>query len=47
MPKKFKHTNVEFRLGEIEHLPVGDNTADIIMSNCVINLSPDKTSGVS
>jgi len=36
--------NVEFRLGEIEHLPVADNTADIIMSNCVINLSPDKQS---
>lgn len=36
--------NVEFRLGEIEHLPVADNSADIIMSNCVINLSPDKTS---
>ena len=35
-------TNVEFRLGEIEHLPVGDNAADLIMSNCVINLSPDK-----
>ncbi len=35
------HT-VEFRLGEIEHLPVADNSADIIMSNCVINLSPDK-----
>jgi arsenite methyltransferase len=34
--------NVEFRLGEIEHLPVADNSADIIMSNCVINLSPDK-----
>jgi SAM-dependent methyltransferase len=34
--------NVEFRLGEIEHLPVGDNSADLIMSNCVINLSPDK-----
>jgi ubiquinone/menaquinone biosynthesis C-methylase UbiE len=34
--------NVEFRLGEIEHLPIGDNSADIIMSNCVINLSPDK-----
>ena len=33
---------VEFRLGEIEHLPVADNSADIIMSNCVINLSPDK-----
>ena len=34
--------NVEFRLGEIEHLPVADNYADIVMSNCVINLSPDK-----
>lgn len=34
--------NVEFRLGEIEHLPVADNTADVIMSNCVINLSPNK-----
>jgi SAM-dependent methyltransferase len=36
--------NVEFRLGEIEHLPVADNSADLIMSNCVINLSPDKLS---
>lgn len=35
-------TNVEFRLGEIEHLPVADNTADVILSNCVINLVPDK-----
>jgi SAM-dependent methyltransferase len=34
--------NVEFRLGEIEHLPVADSSADVIMSNCVINLSPDK-----
>ena len=34
--------NVEFRLGEIEHLPVADDTADVIISNCVINLSPDK-----
>jgi SAM-dependent methyltransferase len=34
--------NVEFRLGEIEHLPIADNSADLIMSNCVINLSPDK-----
>ncbi len=34
--------NVEFRLGEIEHLPVADNSADVIISNCVINLSPDK-----
>jgi arsenite methyltransferase len=34
--------NVEFRLGEIEHLPVPDNSVDAIISNCVINLSPDK-----
>jgi SAM-dependent methyltransferase len=35
-------TNVEFRLGEIEHLPVADACADAVLSNCVINLSPDK-----
>ena len=40
--RKSKHKNVEFRLGEIENLPVADNTADIIISNCVINLSPNK-----
>ena len=34
--------NVEFRLGEIEHLPVADDSVDVIISNCVINLSPDK-----
>ena len=34
--------NVEFRLGEIEHLPVADNTADVVIANCVINLVPDK-----
>jgi len=34
--------NVEFRLGEIEHLPVADASVDVILSNCVINLSPDK-----
>jgi SAM-dependent methyltransferase len=34
--------NVDFRLGEIEHLPVADGTVDVILSNCVINLSPDK-----
>jgi SAM-dependent methyltransferase len=33
---------VEFRLGEIEHLPVADAAVDVILSNCVINLSPDK-----
>jgi arsenite methyltransferase len=36
------YSNVEFRLGEIENLPVADATADLILSNCVINLSPDK-----
>jgi len=40
--EKGKYSNVEFRLGEIENLPVADNTADVIISNCVINLSPDK-----
>lgn len=34
--------NVEFRLGEIEHLPVADNSVDVVISNCVINLSPNK-----
>ena len=34
--------NVEFRLGELEHLPVADSTADVILSNCVINLVPDQ-----
>lgn len=37
-----KKLNVEFRMGEIEHLPAADNTFDAIISNCVINLSPDK-----
>ena len=36
------YAHVEFRLGEIEHLPVADQSVDVIMSNCVINLSPDK-----
>jgi arsenite methyltransferase len=35
--------NVEFRLGEMEKLPVGDKSVDVIISNCVINLSPDKS----
>jgi arsenite methyltransferase len=39
---KLGFRNVEFRLGEIENLPVADNTVDVIISNCVINLSPDK-----
>ncbi|HAL91450.1 MAG TPA: arsenite S-adenosylmethyltransferase [Verrucomicrobia bacterium] len=40
---KGKIKNVDFRLGEIEHLPVANATADVILSNCVINLSPDKS----
>lgn len=40
--RKGNYTNVEFRLGEIEHLPVADNSVDVVISNCVINLSPDK-----
>ena len=39
---KVSASNVEFRLGEIEHLPIADQTVDAIMSNCVINLSPEK-----
>jgi arsenite methyltransferase len=37
------YQNVEFRLGEIEHLPIADASVDVILSNCVINLSPDKS----
>lgn len=40
--EKGNYYNVEFRLGEIEHLPVADNSIDVVISNCVINLSPDK-----
>ena len=40
--EKMAAANVEFRLGEIEHLPVADNSIDVIFSNCVINLSPEK-----
>jgi arsenite methyltransferase len=39
---KNTYANVEFRLGEIENLPVADNTADVVISNCVINLAADK-----
>lgn len=42
--QKLGATNVEFRLGEIEHLPLPDASVDVILSNCVINLSPDKAS---
>ena len=41
---KAGYSNVEFRLGEIEHLPVADDSVDAIISNCVINLAPDKRS---
>jgi arsenite methyltransferase len=41
---KVDASNVEFRLGEIESLPVADATVDVVLSNCVINLSPDKGS---
>jgi arsenite methyltransferase len=40
--KKNNYTNVEFRMGEIENLPLADNSVDVITSNCVINLSVDK-----
>lgn len=42
MSKKYGYRNVDFRLGEIENIPAADNTADVIISNCVINLSPNK-----
>lgn len=41
--RKGNFANVEFRLGDIENLPVDDNSVDVIISNCVINLTPDKT----
>lgn len=37
------YSNVEFRLGEIEHLPVADRSIDVVISNCVVNLAPDKS----
>ena len=40
---KGEFENVEFRLGEIEHLPIADGTANVVISNCVINLSPEKS----
>ncbi|MDY6893251.1 MAG: arsenite methyltransferase [Chloroflexota bacterium] len=45
--KKNGYDNVEFRLGEIENLPVADNLADVLLSNCVINLVPDKARAFS
>ena len=41
------YTNVEFRLGEIENMPVPDNTADVVISNCVLNLVPNKVKAFS
>jgi len=42
LAKKYEYKNIEFRLGDIEELPVNDNSINIIISNCVINLAPDK-----
>ncbi len=40
--RKGKYVNVEFRLGEIEHLPVPESSVDVVISNCVVNLAPEK-----
>ncbi len=40
--EKYEYDNVEFRLGDIEDLPVADNSVNVVISNCVINLAPDK-----
>ena len=40
---KYGYKNVEFKLGEIEDLPIEDNSIDVVISNCVINLAPDKS----
>jgi ubiquinone/menaquinone biosynthesis C-methylase UbiE len=45
--KKMGFTNVQFRLGEIENLPIGGNQADVVISNCVLNLVPDKRKAFS
>jgi len=42
--KKYDYRNVEFRLGEIEHMPIESNSVDLVISNCVLNLVPDKRS---
>ena len=46
LAKEHGYSNVEFRLGDIEKMPVDDNSVDVIISNCVINLAPDKAQGV-
>ena len=43
--KKYDYRNVEFRLGEIEHMPIESNSVDLVISNCVLNLVPDKELG--
>jgi len=40
--RRARYANVEFRLGEIEHLPAADGSVDVVISNCVVNLAPDK-----
>jgi arsenite methyltransferase len=45
--KKYDYQNVEFRLGEIEHMPIESNSVDLVISNCVLNLVPDKRQGFS
>ena len=40
--KKYDYKNVEFRLGEIEHMPIESDSVDLVISNCVLNLVPDK-----
>ena len=42
--KRYDYRNVEFRLGEIEHMPIDSNSVDLVISNCVLNLVPDKRS---
>ena len=42
--RKHGYSNVEFRLGEIEHMPIESNSVDLVISNCVLNLVPDKRS---
>lgn len=41
--EKYGYKNVEFKLGDIENLPIDDNSVDVVISNCVINLAPDKS----
>ena len=45
--KKLGYTNVEFRLGDIEEMPISENVADVVVSNCVLNLVPDKVKAFS